>query len=116
MRGGLQQQRGLADARLAAEQHERARHDAAAEHAIEFTDARADAARRRPCRRRAYSRAPPPPSAGAAPRLSDAGAAFSSTNEFHAPQSGQRPSHLGDCAPHSWQANTDFGGFIVNFN
>ena len=37
--GRLQQQRGLADAGLAAEQHERSRHDAAAEYAIEFADA-----------------------------------------------------------------------------
>ena len=39
MTGGLQQQRGLADARLAAEQHKRTRHDAAAKHAIELADA-----------------------------------------------------------------------------
>jgi hypothetical protein len=31
--------RRLANARLAAKQHERTRHDAAAEHAIEFADA-----------------------------------------------------------------------------
>src|SRR5262245_20096150 len=36
----LQQQRGLADARFAAQQYERTWHDAAAEHAIELTDAR----------------------------------------------------------------------------
>jgi hypothetical protein len=34
----LQQQRGLADARLSTEQHERPRDDAAAKHAIEFAD------------------------------------------------------------------------------
>ena len=39
LRGRLQQQRRLADARLAAEQDERAGHDAAAEHAIELADA-----------------------------------------------------------------------------
>ncbi len=39
VRGRLQQQRRLADARLAAEQHERTGHDAAAEHAIELADA-----------------------------------------------------------------------------
>ena len=39
MRGGLQQQRRFADARLAADQHERSGHDAAAEHAIELADA-----------------------------------------------------------------------------
>ncbi len=39
VRGGLEQQRGLADPGLAAEQHERSRHDAAAEHAVELVDA-----------------------------------------------------------------------------
>ena len=36
----LQQQRALADARLAADEDERARHDAAAQHAVELVDAR----------------------------------------------------------------------------
>jgi hypothetical protein len=40
MTGGLQQQRGLADSRLAAQQHQRTRHDATAKHAIELADAR----------------------------------------------------------------------------
>ncbi len=40
VRGGLEQQRGLADARFAAEQDERSGDDAAAEHAIELADAR----------------------------------------------------------------------------
>ena len=39
VRGRLQQQRGLADAGLAAEQDQRAGNDAAAEHAIELADA-----------------------------------------------------------------------------
>jgi Ca-activated chloride channel family protein len=39
MRGGLQQQCRLADARLTAEQNERAWHDPAAQHAIELVDA-----------------------------------------------------------------------------
>src|SRR6476659_2127567 len=47
-----------------------------------------------------YNRAPFPPSAGAVPPFGTAGIASSSTKEFHAPQSGQRPSHLGDCEPH----------------
>jgi hypothetical protein len=38
VRGRLEQQRGLADAGLAADQHERPGHDAAAEHAVELTD------------------------------------------------------------------------------
>jgi hypothetical protein len=32
---------------------------------------------------------------------------------FQAPQSGQRPSHLGDCAPQSWQAKTLLGALLV---
>ena len=40
VRGRLQEQRGFADAGLAAEQHERTGHDAAAEHAIELVDPR----------------------------------------------------------------------------
>ena len=39
MRRGLQQQRGLADPRLASDQHERTGDDAATEDAIEFIDA-----------------------------------------------------------------------------
>ena len=39
----LQQQRGLADAGLAADQHQRARHDAAAEHEVELGDAAGEA-------------------------------------------------------------------------
>ena len=39
IRGGLEQQRRLADAGLPSEQHERSRHDAAAQHAIELVDA-----------------------------------------------------------------------------
>jgi hypothetical protein len=35
----------------------------------------------------------------------------SSTIEFHAPHSGQRPSHFCDCDPHSWQTKTALGGF-----
>jgi len=37
--GGLQQQRGLADAGVAADQHHRARHQSAAEHAVQLGDA-----------------------------------------------------------------------------
>ena len=40
----LQQQRGFPDPRFAADQHRRARHDSAAEDAIELADARADRA------------------------------------------------------------------------
>jgi hypothetical protein len=39
-------------------------------------------------------------------------ATFSSTNVFHSPHSGQRPSHFGDCAPHDVHAKTTLEGFI----
>ena len=43
-----------------------------------------------------------------------AGAAkVSSTREFHAPQTGQRPSHLGLWASHSVQTYIFFGAFII---
>ncbi len=45
VRGRLQQERRLADARLAADQDERSRHNAAAQHAIEFADAGGEARR-----------------------------------------------------------------------
>src|SRR3954470_12574059 len=44
-----------------------------------------------------------PAAAAAAPAPATAGVARSSTREFQAPQSAQRPSHFDDCAPHSWQ-------------
>ena len=44
--GGLQQQGGLADARIAAEQHRRAGHQPAAEHPVELGDAGGGARRR----------------------------------------------------------------------
>src|SRR5262245_8317439 len=40
--------------------------------------------------------------------------ARSSTREFHAPHSVQRPIHLGACAPHSWQTKTTFGDFTAH--
>ena len=39
--------------------------------------------------------------------------ARSSTSEFQAPQSAQRPSHFGDCAPHSWQTKTVVGRLAI---
>ena len=117
-RGHLQQQRGLADPRFAAEQHQRAGDDAAAEHAVELLDAGGEPRRvghldvgvkprARPAAERVARRAAAPATAGAG------SATRSSTSEFHAPQSAQRPIHFGAWAPHSWQTNTVFGGFIV---
>ena len=117
VRGGLQQQRRLADAGLAAEEDQRSRHDAAAEDAIELVDAGREPrmlldvdVRIEACRARAAGKrvamAPPAAAAGS-------GCGRSSTNEFHAPQSPHRPSHLGDCEPHSWQTKTVLGGLAI---
>jgi hypothetical protein len=38
----------------------------------------------------------------------------SSTSEFHAPHSGQRPSHFCDCDPHSWHTKTVLDIFTAN--
>ena len=43
-------------------------------------------------------------------------AARSSTSEFQAPHSGQRPSHFCDCAPHSWQAKTVLFSLSCSFS
>ena len=59
----LQQQRGLADARLAAKQHQRTGDNAAAEHAIEFADTRGDAIGLRCFNLRVLLRRPAPPPA-----------------------------------------------------
>ena len=116
VRRRLQQQRGLADAGLAAEQHERARHDAAAEHAVELVDAgrqphglrRFDVGvQRRACSTRRAAR-----SGARAPGA--ASTARSSTSVFQPPHSAQRPIHFGACAPHSWHTKTTFGAFISN--
>ena len=107
-RRGLKQQRGLADAGLAADQDHRARHDAAAEDEVEFVDAGAPALERLggdvaqagrrgvgtaappPCRRcrRAAARAdrPAPPPPRSTPRTPS-----------------QRPTHLACSWPHSVQ-------------
>ena len=110
VRGRLQQQRRLADAGLAAEEHERPGHDAAAEHAIELADAGREPlvlleldVRVQP--RRAGGRGAGIPVRRGSPAR---GSARSSTNEFQAPQSAQRPSHFDDCEPHSWQTKTVF--------
>src|SRR4029077_10205941 len=63
-----------------------------------------------------YSRAVLAPLAAAyrcpaeAPTLS---VGLSSTNEFQAPQSRHCPSHLLDCAPHSWQTNTVLDALVI---
>ena len=105
VRRRLQQQRRLADARLAADEHQRAGHDAAAEHAIELADAgrqplghdRIDVGvelrPRRAARARNASRSPPAPTRRRDRALLD--------HRVPRAASGQRPSHFADWAPHS---------------
>ena len=100
--------RGLADARRAAEQHQRAGHEAAAEHAVELADAGAHA-RARPAprpRRAARAAARGPPGGASRPGLRAAGARASSASVFHSPQPGQRPCHLGLSWPQAEQTKT----------
>ena len=93
----LQQQRALADAGLAADQHHRAGHDAAAQDAVELADARRGCARPPPRRRPSYSRGWLASRARPCrrPLRRRRGAAWrSSTKLFHSPQSGQRAEPL----------------------
>ena len=103
----LQQQRRLADARVAADQHHAAGDDAAAEHAVELVDAgRLRGRRRRP-------RSPTSVATDSAGRQrratglrSDSAAAPSataSTSVFQASQCGHLPCHFGLVPPHSVQ-------------
>ena len=103
-RPACRRQARLADARLAAEQHERPGHEPAAEHAIELGDAGADARRRRssrPTRAAPRRRASAPWRRAPLRASSDAGAC--STSVAKAPQSGQRPSQRACSPPHSLQ-------------
>ncbi len=106
LQGHLQQQGGLADARVAADQHDRAGHHPAAQHAGKLAngdrqalfDIAADlgqAARRR-ARRPARALA----CAAAAGGVS---ATTSSTMLFQAPHCGQRPIWRALTRPHCWQ-------------
>ena len=101
-------ERRLADARVAADQHQRARDEPAAEHAIELVDAGGQpvVARRLDVGQRLRAAAGRLP-ATAAPRR-PAGRAASSTIEPTRCTLGQRPCHLGWAAPHSWQTNWVF--------
>ena len=103
-RGHLQQERGLADAGLTAEQRDRARHEPAAQHPVELGHpGRRGAPTRRASTRPIGMRRPAP----AGPSAAAAGAvARSSPSVFHAPQPGQRPVHCGAAAPHSLHRNT----------
>ena len=101
-------QRRLADARRAAEQHERAGHEAAAEHAVELADpgrqprdAAAGWTSRSATARAARPRRAAPPRAGAA-AAARAGAR-SSTSVFHSPQPGHWPCQRASAWPQAEQ-------------
>ena len=98
----LQQQRRLADARIAAEQDHAARDEPAAQHAVELLDA-GRKARRLAWRRRCASGAPAPVLPATLWKRVGAGVAIVSTSVFHAPQCGHWPCHFGLWPPHSVQ-------------
>ena len=101
----LQQQGGLADSRVAADQHHRARDQPAAQHAVEFQQADRGARMGiRPDRREAGHR-----DAGITGKAGEASAALrrhgaTSASVFQAPQSPHCPAHWGNCAPQALQA------------
>ena len=102
----LQQQRALADARLAAEQRDRPGDEARRRAPGRARRCPSAAARRASRRRRRDGR---PERAGAASgRRSPASAAatVSSTSVFHAPHPAHCPDHLGCGVPHSTHAST----------
>ena len=103
-RAGLDQQRRLADAGLAADQRRRARHEAAAGHPVELADAGDDARQRRRSAGKVFERerpagarlaAPPPPPTPSA--------AASSMMVFHSPQASHLPCQRCETAPQFWQ-------------
>ena len=106
----LEQERRLADAGLAADQHERTRHEAAAEHAVELADARRAGAagrhrRRRRARRARRRRAGVAPPAG----RGRAGSRTSvSTRLFQTPQLRHWPSQRRKASPQLWQTYRDW--------
>lgn len=96
----VQQQRRLADPRLARQQHDRARHQPAAEHPVQLTDAGRPGGGLRlstwPMGTAAVETRP-------AAVVRTAGAPPNSSTVPHAWHSGQRPSHLAVVQPHSVQ-------------
>ena len=95
-----EEQRRLADARLTADEDERARNEAAAEHAVELRDARRDA-------RGLFGAdvAEREGFAATAPRAPSRDPCSSSTRVPNAPQPGHFPSQRPDVVPHSPHVN-----------
>ena len=105
-RRDLQHERRLADARLAAQQHQGARHEAAAEDPVDLGDAHGQAADAAPRRRRAADGRGDPACARRAP-TSGAGGRGRTQDRLDqgVPRatSWQRPSHRAELAPQAWQ-------------
>ena len=89
--GGLDQQRRLADAGIAADQQRRAAHEAAADDAVELGHAGGRAAAPRALRRRAARARTAGPCAAGRPGPRGRAAAFSSAIVFHSPQASHLP-------------------------
>ena len=105
----VQQQRRLADARLAADEHDRRRHEPAAEHAVELRHTRSRCAPtpRRRRRRAAAARGTAQPAC--APRTGTDSASIVPNS----PQPGQRPSQRPDDVPHSVHTCWTAAGFAM---
>ena len=104
----LEQQRGLADAGLAAEQGDRAGHQATAQHPVELGDAGGGTAATRRASTSAIGHRPS--TAGRSSAADDPAtrrlASSSSTRVFHSSHAGQRPTHFGAAPPHSLHRKT----------
>ena len=121
--GELEQERALADARVAADQHQRAGHDAAAQHAVQLARARCRSDRLPPTPdrgERSRRRGAAVGSAGAQrARVARAGVAGTrrrlgaSTAVFQAPQAEQRPNQRDSSLPHAEQKKWG-GGFAMS--
>ena len=98
--GGLQEQRRLADAGVAADEDRRGGDEAAAEDAVELGDAGGGAGERRLGGGEVAER----DAAAAGLRRGRCSARGSSTMVFQAPQASQRPAHLAKVAPQAVQA------------
>ena len=101
---GLEHERRLADAGIAADQHRRALDQAAAQHPVELGIGARQAGRRlgRALELEQLQALRAAAAAGRRPFGTGLGA-LSSASVFHSPQASQRPAHFGCTAPQLWQ-------------
>ena len=106
--GGLQEQRRLADARVAADEQRRTAHESAAGDSVELADAGHRPAGLRGSRPPTAQERRPCPSGRSAPaRRRRRPTPTSSTRVFHSPQSSHFPCQRGLTAPQFWQTKVD---------